>query len=188
MPPCKRTRARRRENRDELLHHRSREISPSRCSSVRDFSRSSKNSIPCKFTRDLVREKLTGIFHILQKFIVADRNSSFSRNSIFASQNLSHFIRNLSLYKSKLLILEELINLRKSRKIVLEGFAREFEDQLPSRNLDAQPAERGDGRERYLRAPPAPLNYLSHIEQTQFPAVSFASANMKFPFHFITHA
>lgn len=34
-------------------------------------------------------------------------------------------------------------------------------------NLCAQPAERGDGRERYLRAPPAPFNYLNYIEQTQ---------------------
>lgn len=34
------------------------------------------------------------------------------------------FFRNLSLYKSKLSVLEKLINLRNSRKIVLEGFAR----------------------------------------------------------------
>lgn len=64
----------------------------------------------------------------------------------------------------------------KSRLLAPEGFAA-AQGTFSSRNPHVQPAERGDGRERYLRAPPARLNYLSHIEQTQFPVVSFASAN-----------
>jgi len=65
------------------------------------------------------------------------------------------------------------------------GICSQLKERFSSHNLHAQPAERGDGRERYLRAPPARLNYLSHIEQTQFPTVSFAFA--KFPSN-LTHS